>query len=105
MTGAYSVANWKFQLSSGSSFGAWIPNGQLYKGLRTCLVSLRVYSGFPGILARAETIELAQRVRGRKNREGLSPLPLAAPYIHDRYGWGATYGVQTNRLLFSHRGQ
>ena len=53
----------------------------------------------------APNIELAQRVRGRKNREDLSPLPLAAPYIHDRYGWGATYGVQTNRLLFSHRGQ
>ena len=47
----------------------------------------------------------AQRVRGRKNREDLSPLQLTALYIHDRYGWGGTYGVQTNRPLFSHRGQ
>ena len=44
-----------------SSFGAWIPNGRLYKGLRICLVSSRVCSEtqqtryFPSILALAET--------------------------------------------------
>ena len=36
------VTDWKFQLFRVSGFGAWIPNGQIHKGLRTCLVSLRV---------------------------------------------------------------
>ena len=51
-----------------SGSGAWIPNGRLYKGLRICLVSLRVCGGHDYIIHGCSEISVTF---------GNSPLPIS----------------------------